>query len=244
MNDSPTPISKLSADYLAALRLHDEDGLETHLQMARGLGATAVETGLGALELAKIHDAALTDILSASTSTSAASEDATASRASIFFNEALTPIERTHRSALEAAAELREIHTDLDQRTKDLAASKREVVRQMEERKVVEDALRTSEETAADLLVHSRMLEEELLEMTRRTLSANEAERKRMSLHLQDDIAQTMIGIHVRLLALKKAVSIKHEDFAEQITTTERLMAQSVKTIGSFANALDSHREH
>ena len=65
-----------------------------------------------------------------------------------------------------------------------------------------------------------------------------------MSLHLQDDIAQTMIGIHVRLLALKKAVSIKHEDFAEQITTTERLMAQSVKTIGSFANALDSHREH
>ena len=55
--------------------------------------------------------------------------------------------------------------------------------------------------------------------MTRRLLSANEAERELMSLHLRDDIAQVMLGIHVRLLALKKAVSISHEDLAEKITT-------------------------
>jgi len=237
-----SPMSKLSADYLAALRLHgDDDGLETHLQMARKLGAAAVELGLGTLGLAKLHDAALTTILSAPTL--AASKDATTSRASIFFNEAILPIEKTHRSALEAAVELHGINADLDQRTADLAASQRKVMREMKKRKTSEAALRTSEETAADLLVESRLLEEELREMTRRTLSANEVERERMSLHLQDEIAQTLLGIHVRLLALQKTIGISRELLAKQITSTERLMAQSVKTIGSFANTLVNHCE-
>ncbi|MEZ5329409.1 MAG: hypothetical protein R3F19_30540 [Verrucomicrobiales bacterium] len=236
-------MSELAADYLAALRSHDEGGLEAHLRKARQLGATAVRMGLGTLELAKIHETALSTILTPPTM-DANKVATTTSRATIFFNEALTLIEKTHRSALEKAAELNGIHADLDQRTKDLVASQRQVVREAEERKSAEDALRTSDETAADLLRESRMLEEELLEMTRRTLLADESERKQMSLHLQDDIAQAMLGIHFRLLALKKAVSISHEDLAEQITGTERLMAQSVKTISSFASALAIDREN
>ena len=102
-------MSTLSADYLTALRLHGKDGREGHLQMARKLGATAVEMGLCTLELAKIHEVALTAMLSAPTV--AANEDATTTRATIFFNEALTPIEKTHRSALEAAAELQVIRS-------------------------------------------------------------------------------------------------------------------------------------
>lgn len=235
-------MSELAADYLAGLRLHSEDGLVAHLQGARQLGATAVSMGIGTLELAKIHEAALTTILS--TPAGVVNEDAKTTRATVFFNEALTPIEKTHRSALAAAAELHGIHTDLDQRTRDLIASQGQVIQKIEERKSVENALRSSEEAAAELLVQSRMLEEELREMTRRTFSANEAERKQMSLHLQDTIAQTMLGIHVRLLALKSAVSLNHEDIAERIATTERLMAQSVKTIGSFASALNIDREN
>jgi signal transduction histidine kinase len=239
MNDPA--LSKLSTDYRAALCLHDND-TEAHALIAQQLGATAVEMELSTLDLAKIHDAALTELLSSPSSPT--SEDITTSRASVFFNEALTPIEKTHRSALDAAADLHEIHTDLDQRTKDLAASQREVIREKKERKKAELALRSSEETAAELIAESRMLEEELREMTRQTLSATEADRERMSLHLQDEIAQAMLGIHVRLLALKKAVSISHEDIAEQITTTERLIAQSVKMISSFANALDRNHEN
>ncbi|MGK0186280.1 MAG: signal transduction histidine kinase [Verrucomicrobiales bacterium] len=233
---------KLSANYLAALRLHDKDDLESHLQIAQNLGVTAVDLGLGTLELAKIHAAALTAILTSPTS--AKDEEVRTIRASHFFNEALTPIEMTHRSAVNAAAELHGIRTDLDQRTKDLVASQRQLAREIEERKSTEDALRTSEENAADLLVDSKILEEELRAMTRRTLSANEAERKQMSLHLQDDIAQAMLGIHVRLLALKVEVSTSNEDLTEQITGTERLMAQSVKSIGSFASALNIDREN
>ena len=234
-------LSKLSADYGTALRLHDRD-TEAHLLKARQLGAAAVEMDLSTLDLAKIHDAAMTDLLSSPTSPGR--EVITTTRAAIFFNEALTPIEKTHRIALEAAAELHGIHTDLDQRTKDLAASQREVVREKKERKTAERALRTGEETATELLRDSRMLEEELREMTRQTLSAAESERERMSLHLQDDIAQAMIGIQVRLLALKKSVSMSHENIAEQISTTESLMAQSVKMISSFANAIDHSCEN
>lgn len=235
-------MSTFPADYLAALRLHDADGSEAHMRRARQLGATAVELGLGTLELAKIHETALTTILS--TPATVVNEDVTTNRATIFFNEALVPIEKTHRIALEAAADLHGIHTDLDRRTRDLAASQHEVVREMKERKSAENAFRASEETAAELLVESRMLEEELLEMTHRTLSADEAGRKQISLHLQGDIAQAMLGIHIRLLALKKAVSINHEDFVEQITATERLMAQSVKMISSFADAIDRDHEN
>jgi signal transduction histidine kinase len=235
-------MTTFAADYHAALSLHDEDGLDAHLQKALQLGTTAVRMGVDTLELAKIHEAALTTILSSPAK--AMNVDATTNRATIFFNEALTPIEKTHRSALEAAEELHETNTDLSQRNKDLVVSKRKIAQEKEERKLAENALRTSEEKGSDLLVESQLLEAELLEMVRRTLSANEAERKQMCSRLQDDIAQEMLGIHVRLLALKAAVKINQEDVTTQISTTERLMAQSVKTISSFAKAMDRHHEN
>lgn len=234
-------MTEFAADYLSALRLHAEDGLEAHLQKARQFGATAVRMGVGTLELAKIHEAALTTILSSPKIVM--TEEATTNRATIFFNEALTPIEKTHRSALKAAEELHGVHADLDQRTKDLVISRHQLAQEREARKLAENALRTSDEKGSDLLIESQMLEAELLEMVRRTLSADEAERKQMSLHLQDHIAQAMLGIHVRLLALKATVSISHENVSEQITTTERLLAQSVKTISNFANAMERHHE-
>lgn len=206
------------------------------MELARQLGATAVEQGLGILELAKIHDASLTELLPPSL-LAGGTNDSTA-RAMIFFNEALTPIEKTHRSALDAALELNEIHTVLDQRTEELAVSLSEVQREAGERRSAEDALRTSEETASVLLAESRVLEEELREMTHRNLSANEAERKHISLQLRDEIAQTLLGIHVRLLVLYKEVSACQEGLSEQIAATQRLVAQSVKTIGSFAGTL------
>ena len=235
------PKSKLSTDYLEALRWYDADGLETRLEVARHLGATAVEQGFGILELAKIHDGALTDILSVSQST--ADRNVTTTRATIFFNEALTPIEKTHRGAQDAALALREIHIEFDQRTKELAVSLREVKREAGERRSAEDALRTSEETASELLAESRVLEEELREMTHRNLSANEAERKQISLQLRDEVAQTLLGIHVRLLVLNKEASACQESLTEQIAITQRLVARSVKAIGSLAGTLSTIHE-
>jgi len=240
MNNSS--LSKFSTDYLSALRLHLEDGSAEHLKWAQNLGAKAVELGLGTLDLAKIHDSALTKTLT--TPMPGSDENAATTSASNFFYEALTPIEKTHRSALEAARHLHEISSHLNQRTKELAASQLKVRKETKERKSSEAALHTSGETAAELIDASRRLEVELCELTRRSLSASETEREQMSLHLQGKIAQTLLGIHVRLLSLKKLISISHEDFAEQIATTQGLLAQSIKSIGSFASALDIHREN
>lgn len=238
-----TPISQLAADYLAALRLYDEeDGGESHLQVAHSLGEAAIKAGLGTLELAKIHVAVLADLLSAPAS-SAEEEERTA-RAAIFFNEALIPVEKTNRSALEADRELQQVKIDLRQRTEDLATSQRAVKREIEERKLTEDALHSRKEIAAELLEESRDLEEMLREMTHRSLTANEAEREQMSLHLQDEIAETLLGTHVKLLALKKAVSISHDDIAQQIATTQSLMAKSVETISLFASSLSNQHEN
>ena len=104
----------MADEYLAALRLFDEDGKESHLQAAHSLGETASETGLVTLELAKIHIAALTELLSAPASPE--SDEEKTARAAIFFAEALMPVEKTNQSALEAALELRNIKTDLEQR--------------------------------------------------------------------------------------------------------------------------------
>ncbi|MFT5105549.1 MAG: signal transduction histidine kinase [Verrucomicrobiales bacterium] len=235
-------MTKLSADYLAALRLLVEGGLEPGLQAAANLGATADKLRLSSLELARIHHAALTAILTIPTF--AKDEGFRILRASFFFNEALTPIEKTHRSALESKAELCGTHKNLSQTLEDLLVSQRQMVRQIEELKSAGDALRTSEETAAYLLVESRTMEEALLAVTRRNLSADETERKQMSLRLQDDIAQAMLGIHVRLSALKVAVSVSHEDLAGQITSAERLMAESIESIARFASSFDTDREN
>lgn len=239
MDDSS--ISKFSADYLSELRLHVEDRLAAHEQVARDLGTKAVDLGLGTFELARIHNSAITDILA--TLAPDSDEDATTTCASIFFYEALTPIEKTHRSAREAALQLHEIKTDLNQRTQELATSQFKVRQETEGRKSSEAALHTSGETAAELIVASRCMEEELRELARRSLSATESEREQMSLQLQGEIAQTLLGIHVRLLSLKRMISISHEDFAEQIATTQGLLTQSVKAISSFANAFENLHE-
>jgi signal transduction histidine kinase len=72
--------------------------------------------------------------------------------------------------------------------------------------------------------------------MTRQILAANELERKKMSLQLHDDIGQTLLGIHVRLLALKKEVATKYTGLNQEIATTQRLVETAVKTINQFAH--------
>ncbi|MFZ4768262.1 MAG: histidine kinase, partial [Roseimicrobium sp.] len=105
-------------------------------------------------------------------------------------------------------------------------------------------ALKTSEKASSLLLKESRLLEQHLQDMARQLLSAQEEERRRMSLQLQDDIAQTLLGIHVRLLALKTEASANHAVLTKEITTTQRLVAASVKTIKRFAREFGIHDEN
>lgn len=236
-----SPPSRLSARYLAVLRAYLGQGLQASLEAARNFGTEAVAIGLETLDVAKIHDQALAKLLLPDDP--AASRDDLTARAATFFTEAITPIEETHRAALEANADLQHLHATLDQRTLDLADSKRELQAQCAGRTAAQAALENSQRTSSQLLQDSRNLEAHLQDMARKVLSATEAERKKMSLQLNDEIAQILLGINLRMLALKKGAATNHENLTQEIATTQRLVQDSEKIIKRLAHEFSIQHE-
>ena len=97
---------------------------------------------------------------------------------------------------------------------------------------------------AATLLAEAVELQQHLEALARQILTAQEEERKKMSLTLQDEIAQTLLGIHVRLLALQREVAAGGADFQNEIAATRQLVLESVKIINCYAGELDIPHEH
>ena len=81
----------------------------------------------------------------------------------------------------------------------------------------------------------SRRLQKHLRHLTHQILSAQEDKRKKISRELQDEIAQTLLGINVRLLTLKKEAAINASGLKKEIASTQRLVEKSVKTMKRFA---------
>ncbi len=231
---SETLLSQLSVHYLAALRTHLEQGRQTSLLPAHELGTEAVNVGLETLDLAKVHHQALETLILPTCSS--VMRDEMTLRAEVFFTEAIVPIEKTHRFALEAHADLQQLQERLGQRTLDLAESNRDLQQGITKRMTAEAALENSERVSGQLLHDSRLLEQQLKDMTRQIMSADEVERKKMSLQLHDDIGQTLLGIHMRLLTLKTQMVARHAGLNQEIATTQRLVEAAVKTINQFAH--------
>lgn len=214
--------------YLEALRTYLEENPQASLQVAHGLGVQAADMGLETLDMAKMHESAIATL---AVPGSCPTRDDMNRRAETFFTEAILPIEKTHSAALADNKELLQVVSALDQRTLELASSNRELQEGITERKTAEAALKTSAEHSAELLRESRLLEAQLQDIARKILSANEEERKKMSHQLQDEIAQTLLGIHVRMIALKKEAADNHAGLSEEIAITQLLVEESVTTI-------------
>ena len=227
----------LSQRYVTALRKHLKQGPRASLQPARGLGRQAVSLGLETLDIARIHEGALATLEASS------SRDGIIKRAEIFFAEAVTPIEKTHQAALKANAHLNQVNKTLDRRTMDLAASNRSLKQGIMRRKTVEAALKKSGGHSKRLLEESRRLQTHLRHLTYRILTAQEDKRKKMSRDLQDEIAQTLLGINVRLLTLKKEAAVNAKGFKKEIASTQRLVDKAGKTIKRFAREIANHHE-
>ena len=80
----------LSHRYVTALRKHLQQGPRASLRPALGLGRDAVALGLETLELACMHDEALSAVLLPGCTGPRRAE--MIRRAAIFFTEAITPI--------------------------------------------------------------------------------------------------------------------------------------------------------
>ncbi len=230
------PLS-LSRSYLAALRTYLKAATGTSsLTPARKLGIKAVALGLETLHIARIHEEAL--ILLVSTLDGSRVRDDIIRRAGIFFAEAITPIEETHRGAMESNVQLKQMIQTLTLRTNELASSNEELRLEIKHRKAVEDSLRISEGTSSQLLGKSRQMQEELRKLSRRLLSIQEEERKRISRELHDVIGQTLTGINVRLNMLKSQSTSNASELHRKIGITQKLVEKSVEIVHRFARDL------
>jgi signal transduction histidine kinase len=222
-------LTMLSRGYATALHKHLKQGPRASLQPAHDLGRRALAIGLETLDMARIHEAALASLEASS------SRDGFIKRAEMFFTEAITPIEETHCAALKAKARLDQMIETLGQRTVDLAASSQSLKQGVAQRKAVEQTLKKSVGHYARLVKESRRLQKHLRHLTHQILSAQEEERKKISRELHDEIAQTLLGIKVRLLALKNGATANTEDLKKEIASTQRLVGKSVKMMSRFA---------
>jgi PAS domain S-box-containing protein len=119
-----------------------------------------------------------------------------------------------------------------------LSASNRKLELEMIRRRAGEKALRESEQHQRNLLAQSHQMQEQLRQLSRQVLRAQEEERKRISRELHDVIAQTLTGINIRLAALKNEATLNTKGIDRNIARTQRLVEKSVNIVHQFAREL------
>jgi signal transduction histidine kinase len=220
---------RLSQQYVTVLRKHLQQGPRASLLPALGLGRRAVVLGLETLELARIHERAVATLELSS------SKDGFINRAEIFFGEAITPIVETHRAARQSKIDLNRLNATLRQRTLELAATNRQLQLGIVRRKSVEAALKKSGKHYSRLLKESLHLQEGLRQLTHQVLASQEEERQKISHELQNEIAQTLLGINVRLVSLKQEARTNTRGLKNKIASTQRLVVKSARSVRRVA---------
>ena len=225
-----------SRRYQAALRTHLNADDRESLEAVRGLGSEILAAGLPMLELAKLHERLLVSELLPTFPT--ARRAALIKRAGKFFAAAVVFTGKTRDHGAEGDSPLEEAVEALSQRTVELAASNLALSAEITRRESVEEVLREKERGYARVIKESAVLHEQLRNLSRQILSAQENERKEISRELHDMVGQTLTGINLRLAALKAAAALDTESLARNIAETQRLVEHSVTLVHRFAREL------
>ncbi len=235
-NGNHDELNLLSRRYHSTLKTHLNAGAREDFRLARRLGCQAIRMGLDTLDVARIHEHALLKL--ALPREPSATENAAVRRAGAFFAAAIMPLERTHRTALEAGRQFKQLRQRLHRRSAELAASKRKLKAELAHRKAAEKALRKSEEHYGRSLEQSRYMQDQLRRLSRQLLSAHEEERKTISRELHDVVAQALTSINVRLLALKRKAALNASGLERSVARTQTLVERSVNIVHRFAREL------
>jgi signal transduction histidine kinase len=139
--------------------------------------------------------------------------------------------------------DLRSVMAALDRRLLELAESKSALRRGTAKRKEAQSVLRRSEAHSVKVLAESRRLRAELQDRTREVMIAQEEERRKMSVRLQDEVAQMLLALHMRLEALDKKLSISADEFKKEIAITQKLVQESLTAIRCFNHEFGIHHE-
>ena len=214
--------------YQMAMRRFLRPGKSGSLVPAARLGRRAAILGLETLDVARLHEQALT-ALPSSADSSGTTRHKVAEQTKVFFAEAIVPIEATHRAALDAEVRIDRLTRTLRRRTKESCVSAGQLERAIAQRQALEAALKKSADQDARLLGEAQGLQEHLRHRTREILSAQEDERENTSRELRNEIAQALLAIDLSLLALKTSAGADTERLEKKIANAQRLAEQSCK---------------
>jgi signal transduction histidine kinase len=224
--------------YVASLRKHLKQESHASLQAASRMGREVVAFGLETVELVRIHERALILLEPFVRKTGLAT------RAENFFIKAITPIMETHCAASATKNTLDRLNNMASRRAARLATANRQLQRSIVRFKARENAFQKSGKHKDKFLGESLQQQKHLRKLTHRVLGAQEDERKKISHELQDEIAQNLLGINVRLLSLKEKARSSPKGLKKEIASTRRLVAKSAKSMRWFAHEIDNYQQH
>ena len=119
-----------------------------------------------------------------------------------------------------------------------LAASNKKLELEIVRRQAGEKALKKSQRHLSQSLAQSRHQQEQLRQLARQILLAQEEERKRISRELHDEIAQTLVGMNLHLESLAREGTVNPADFKQKIARTHELIESSLNVVHRFARDL------
>jgi signal transduction histidine kinase len=220
--------AKLLSRYRSALRDYLEHGDNEHLQSAYELGCVALHSGLGAFDMARLHEEILAKVAPHGGSREATARLARAADA--FLLDALSPFESARRGLPAAYVRLGELKETLELRNKELAAI---TARQHP----MEEALRVGKERYIKLFRQARTMKKDIRQHSAKMILAQEEERKRLSRELHDEIGQALAAVNVGLVMLKKHAG-NDQSFQKWVTATHGLLEQSMESVHRLAREL------
>jgi signal transduction histidine kinase len=146
---------------------------------------------------------------------------------------------KTDGTAQESKAGVKGRNDTLCQRTAELAASNFQLQRSIARHKAKENAFKKLGKHRDHCLQESLQLEKHLRQLTYQVLAAQEDERKTISLELQNETAQTLLGINVRLLSLKQEARSGGQRLKNKIASTQQLVLKLARSVRQFAHELE-----
>ena len=225
-----------SEEYGLALQHYLAQRQESNLERAYELGRKACAVGLGVLQVSKIHQEAMTRLLTASPRL--ATRPAALEAAGTFVMEVLSPFEATHRGFHEINLKLLELNRTLSQRNQDLSESNRSLQMEVTERKRTATALRESQEYYQVLFNEARQMQEDLRRLSTQVLRVQEEERNRISRELHDEIGQALTAIHVHLTLASRQMGVGTKICTHAIGTALRVLEETMESVHRFAREL------
>lgn len=232
MKNSSTAFEQL---YQAELRTHLAQRARPKADIIGKIGAKAKSSAIPVLEITKIHERFIVmDLLPAC----AISKQATLIRRAGEFFVAVVATTRAGTTPAHDVGSLNKTIGALSCRNIELASANKlldlEIVRHAEN----ETALRKSECDCKKALKKSEVLKERLRGLSRKLLSAQEDERKKISRELHDVIAQSLAGINIRLAALKTENGTVSKKLVRNISLTQKMVTNSTDIVHKFAREL------